>query len=441
MNQLQNNDQSKGEILVVDDNINNLNLLSDILNVEGYKVRRAINGQMALMRVKKSPIDLILLDINMPEINGYELCEQLKSNPESRNIPVIFLSALNDTLDKVKAFSVGGVDYITKPFQVEEILVRVKNHLTIQHLQTSLNEQNTQLQHLVLREKEKTQQLEMIMRELTKTQSQLIQFEKMSALGKLVAGIAHEINNPITFIHGNIQYLETHLAEIFPLIKLYQQFFADIPPKIQQYQSSLDLEFITQDLPKIINSMNIGTQRVNTVVQGLRNFARLDESSIKSVDIHEGIENTLMFLQHQLTAGASFPEIKLVKNYAQLPNIYCYVSELNQVFMNILNNAIAALRKVENHPEPIITIKTAYRENGMVLISIADNGVGMEEEVRSRIFDPFFTTQPVGAGTGLGLSICYSIIVETHRGKLTCISSPQQGTEFAIEIPSDLVDS
>jgi len=429
--------QVKAQILVVDDMIDNVKLLSDILSSEGYKVRKALSGEMALMGAKASPVDIILLDINMPEMNGYEVCQQLKSDVKTRDIPVIFLSALSEALDKVQAFKVGGIDYICKPFQIEEVLARVENHLTIKNLQKNLTEKNTQLNNLVLVEQENRQKLELTLKELQQTQVQLVQAEKMSSLVRLVAGISHELNNPLNFICGNLNYLESYITDLYQLIKLYQNIPPELSREIQQYQNSIDFEFMMEDLTKILASMKLGTERINSVVKGLRSFSRLDESLIKSVDIHEGIECTLSFLQHQIEGEQKYRAIQVVKNYAQLPAVSCYVAELNQVFMNILSNAIAALRQ-EQHQEPIITINTTVKEDEMVEIVITDNGIGMTEDLRSHIFDPFFTTQPVGNGLGLGLAISYSIIVEKHGGQLTCVSSPQNGTSFIIEIPIDL---
>ena len=283
------------------------------------------------------------------------------------------------------------------------------------------------------------QKLQKALKELQSTQSQLIQTEKMSSLGQMVAGIAHEINNPINFIHGNIIYATEYVKDLLYVISIYQQEYKKSDSIIEEKTSEIDLEFILDDLPKIINSIKVGTSRIRNIILGLRNFSRLDESAIKSVDIHEGIENTLMILQHRFKAKYSRPEIKIIKVYGQLPKITCYPSQLNQVFLNIFGNAIDALEESQNNDNkienPTIGIDTEIVDSNTVRIRITDNGVGIEQKIQQKIFDPFFTTKPVGSGTGLGLSICYQIIVEKHKGQLICNSTVGEGTEFAIEIP------
>jgi two-component system NtrC family sensor kinase len=290
---------------------------------------------------------------------------------------------------------------------------------------------------------------------LKKTQIQLVQNEKMSSLGNMVAGIAHEINNPINFIHGNLIYTAEYTQDLLNLIRLYQQYFPTSPPEIIKELESLDLDFITSDLTKVLKSMQVGTERIREIVIGLRNFSRLDEAELKQVDIHQGIESTLMILEHQLHATDKYPEIQVIKQYAELPRIACYPGHLNQVLMNILTNAIYALQErykfsamscdLANSTEncifkisdyPIISISTQVLDGKWVAINISDNGLGMTEEVKSKIFDPFFTTKPVGTGTGLGLAISYQIVVNKHRGQIICNSAPGQGTEFLIKIPT-----
>ncbi|WP_265271618.1 ATP-binding sensor histidine kinase [Nostoc sp. KVJ3] len=282
---------------------------------------------------------------------------------------------------------------------------------------------------------EKATQLESTLEKLYSTQAQLIQSEKMSGLGQLVAGIAHEINNPINFIYGNLQPASEYVASLIELNNLYQELYPQPLPEIAEKIADIELEFISDDLQKLLSSMRVGADRIRQIVLSLRNFSRLDESEIKSVDIHSGINSTLFILQHRLQGNSKHPEIAIIQKYGQLPLVNCYASALNQVFMNIINNAIDALESSDENFQPNIIIQTEFTESKKVIIRIADNGIGMSKSVQNKIFNPFFTTKPVGSGTGLGLSTSYSIVVEKHGGQLSCTSAPGEGTEFIIEIP------
>lgn len=285
----------------------------------------------------------------------------------------------------------------------------------------------------------KAAQLEQTLHKLQDTQAKLIHSEKMSSLGQLVAGIAHEINNPVNFIYGNLSHAHEYTTQILEVLKLYQSYYPQPDPVIEEALESIDFEFVAEDLPKIMSSMQIGTNRIRSIVLSLRNFSRLDEAENKSVDLHEGIENTLLIIQHRMKPHGHFPGIEVIKDYGNLPKINCYAGQMNQVFMNVIVNAIDVLtEEVENNPKflPVIRISTKVSiSNTHLLVSIADNGPGMTRDVKQRIFDPFFTTKPVGKGTGLGLAISYQIVVEKHGGVMECISAPGQGTEFWIEIP------
>lgn len=598
---LQLNDSVKtGEILLVDDTNANLKLVSDFLRESGFKVRGAKSGWKALKILEITSPDLILLDVVMPEMDGFETCRRLKNWNKTKDIPVIFMTAIADASNpehKVQGLALGAVDYISKPIQLAEVLARVRTHLHLRFLTKQLQEQNAhlcaeievrqkteeqlrlleraiaassngilisdphqpgnpviyansgferitgykredilgtncrflqgtdtkqpaldelhraiaegletqvvlrnyrkdgtlfwnefclnpvrdeaghlthfigvqtditehkkreeELQQAKAREKEKAQALEQTLGELKRTQTQLIQTEKMSSLGRMVAGIAHEINNPVSFIYGNLTPAKEYFQGLTQLIELYQQAYPKPTPEIQHLIEEIDLEFLLEDWSKLINSMQVGAERIEQTVLSLKSFSRLDESELKPVDLNENIDNTLLVLQHRLRAEGNRPEIKVMKDYGQLPRVYCYASQLNQVFMNLINNAIDAL---ESQPQPrVITISTALGQNSKLkvqneqgqtpnpqipspnpqyaIIQIADNGIGMCEEVCQQIFDPFFTTKSVGSGTGLGLAISHQIIVEKHKGQIRCISLPGQGTKLIVEIPINL---
>ena len=296
---------------------------------------------------------------------------------------------------------------------------------------------------LLAQTRRQAEQIAQSLKDLQQTQAQLIQTEKMSGLGQLVAGIAHEINNPVNFIYGNLNHASEYTASLLSLLELYQQQYPDYSPEIDKLSEDIDLEFLLEDLPKLLLSMKVGADRIRQIVLSLRNFSRLDESQMKAVDIHEGIDSTLLILQHRLKSNADSSNIVLVKEYGILPRVECYAGQLNQVFMNVIGNAIDALEshklRAGQSVAPQIKISTAVGQlNGTIpsaLIRISDNGTGISESMRQRIFDPFFTTKAVGKGTGLGLSISYQIVVEKHGGVLKCNSELGKGTEFAIEIP------
>ena len=283
---------------------------------------------------------------------------------------------------------------------------------------------------------QKAQDLENTISELQKAQTRLVQSEKMSGLGQLVAGVAHEINNPVNFIYGNLSHANNYAQDLLEIIKIYRQKYPQPASEIQELAEELDLEFLVEDLPKLLCSMKVGAQRIREIVASLRNFSRMDEAQMKEVDIHEGIDSTLMILEHRIKAKSDRSRIEIIKDYSQLPKIECYPGQLNQVFMNVLANALDALEEgIEDGNSPTINIKTELVGCKQIKISISDNGKGISENIKKRVYDPFFTTKPVGKGTGMGLSISYQIVVEKHCGSLECISTPGEETEFVITIP------
>ncbi|MBD2629161.1 sensor histidine kinase [Trichormus variabilis] len=304
---------------------------------------------------------------------------------------------------------------------------------------TQRKQAEEELRQSELQLKTQTQHLQAALKELQQTQMQLIHSEKMSSLGQLVAGIAHEINNPVNFIYGNINYLEEYVQGLLNLVQTFQNCYPQPVDAVQEVMEKFEFGFVRTDLPLLLNSMRVGSERIRDIVNSLRNFSRLDEAEIKPVDIHEGIDNTLLILQHRLKLKSQKSTIVINKEYGNLPVVECSPGQLNQVFINILSNAIDALEETIIHKPknfiPTITIRTKVIANRWVFIHIADNGLGMAEDTKLRVFDPFFTTKPVGQGTGLGLSISYQIVVERHTGKLNFFSEPGQGTEFQIQLP------
>ncbi|HLO48074.1 MAG TPA: response regulator [Kamptonema sp.] len=430
--------EKKDIVLIVDDNSNNLGVLYTLLDDASFEVWVAQDGESAIEKVGYALPDLILLDIMMPGIDGFETCDRLKANPLTADIPVIFMSALSEVVDKVKGLSLGAVDYITKPFQQEEVLARVKLHLKLYYLTKKIEKQNQELEHRV---KERTAELSHALHDLKQAQVQLVQTEKMSSLGELVAGVAHEINNPVSFIFGNLNHASEYLKNLIDHLEVYQKNYPNPVPQISAHAEEIELDYLLEDLPNMIASMKVGAERISNISVSLRNFSRMDTSSKVAVNIHEGLDSTLLILRHRLKASGDRPEIHVIKEYGNLPPVECYPGQLNQVFMNLIANAIDALEdKIVNSQSPKsasykIIISTEVVKDNSVKIHIADNGTGIEETVASKLFEAFFTTKPAGKGTGLGLSISYQIVVEKHGGQLTCTSALGQGTKFTVEIP------
>ncbi|KAF3887932.1 MULTISPECIES: hybrid sensor histidine kinase/response regulator [Nostocales] len=413
-------------ILVVDDSPTNTAFLLGILQQFCFKVVIANSGESALEQLVNISPSLILLDVVLPKMNGFELCCRLKASEATRDIPIIFMTSLSKVEDKVRGLNLGAVDYITKPLQKEEVLARVNVHIKLKHLHKQLEE--------------KTKQLTLTLQQLQESQLQLIQKEKMTTLGQLIAGVAHEINNPIGSISANTIYASTYVRELVQHIRLYQQKVTDT--EIQKHAQEIDLEYIVEDLPNILTSIQGCTSRIKDISESLRNFSRNDTEVMVPFNIHDGLESTLLILKHRLQAYSKYPKIDVIKNYGDLPTIDCLPGQLNQVFMNLLANAIDALREpTQEHDlpdleNPRIWIQTSLSDDRLkVVVRIRDNGVGISPEIQQKLFEYAFTTKPVGKGTGLGLAIAHQIVVERHGGSIEVNSTIGQGSEFVIKLP------
>ncbi|MBD2329847.1 hybrid sensor histidine kinase/response regulator [Alkalinema sp. FACHB-956] len=423
---------NESRILVVDDTPANLEIASEVLNNAGYTVATVLDSNRAFKRLQTYLPDLILLDVQMPGLNGFEMCQQLKANPATAAIPIIFMTALADTDSKVYGLSLGAVDYITKPFQAAELLARVNTHLQLHQL----------TKHLEERVQERTAELEAALHQLAHSQLNLIQHEKMASLGGLVAGVAHEVNNPVGFLRGSIDNGKHYINELLTHLSLYQKHYPNPVSEIQGHAENIDLEFVSEDLPKLLDSMERATDRIASISTSLRTFSRADTEYKVRANLHDGIDSTLLILKYRLQATEYRPAIQVTQNYGEIPEIECFPGQLNQVFMNILANAIdmfdemadkATFNDFKINPQEI-TIQTTMQEPSTIEIRIQDNGKGMDEEIQSRIFDHLFTTKGVGKGTGLGLAIARQIIEEKHGGHLSLESTLGKGSTFIIQL-------
>lgn len=462
------------QILVVDDAPESLRLLAGILREQGYQVRAAPNGELALLVAQKRLPNLILLDINMPEMDGYEVCRQLKANPRTSQIPVIFLSAWSDVFDKVKAFSVGGIDYITKPFQIEEVLARIKTHLTLCALQNTL--------------KQKNEDLSQALHQLQMTQHQLIQSEKIAALGQFVANVAHEINTPLGAIRSSAevvyrstqnlepltQVLQTMAPEQWQLVLLLLQHSAQAMPDLTKLSSRekrqqkrllmqqledraipraailadtlvdigiyknfepflsllsqpehhpiLEAVYQLVSLQKSAQTILTATDQAERIVLALKRYVHQDASGKKTVtDLIEGIETALALHHNQLR------NVEVVRDYRDTPAILAFPDELTQIWSNLISNAVYAMSY-----QGSLTISVSQAPD-YVQVDITDTGKGIVNELQTKIFEPLFTTKPKGEGSGLGLSIVKKI-VDRHTGQINVASSPSQ-TTFSVFLP------
>ncbi len=387
--------------------------------------------QQSLIKFRKSIIDNIL------KSGEGEIINDITSNPKLRvcdclvnSIIYVPLKTKEKIIGAIAVGSESGINYRTEHLKILTLLASQAATAIEKALlyQRSCDEAEAA--------QEQAQKLEQALKQLQQAQAQLVQSEKMSSLGKMVAGIAHEINNPVNFIHGNLNYLNQYIQDLLYLLSLYQKNYSKPVAEIEKTIEEIELDFLLADLPQLLSSMKIGTDRIKEIVVSLRNFSHLDQAEKKSVDLHEGINNTLLILNHRLKATKNQNAIQTIKEYGDLPNIECYAGQLNQVFMNILSNAIEAMIEFNQPPKTAtIRISTQVVDSDWVTVCIADNGPGIPEEILHKIYDPFFTTKPIGKGTGLGMAISHQIIVEKHGGLLKCVSKPGEGTEFLIQIP------
>lgn len=417
------------KILFVDDEIDLERLLKQRLkkNIRDnqFELLFASNGKEALEILKSDrSVAMVATDINMPEMDGITLLAKIAEIDPT--IKTIVMSAYSDWQNIRNAMHCGAFDFITKPIDFEDLVITIFRTL------------------------EQVQQVRENLNKLQQAQLLLIQSEKMSTLGQLVAGVAHEINNPIGFLSGNIEQATEAINDLIHHLQLYQEKYPDPGSDIEQNAENIDLEYLLSDLPDMLSSMKMGAERIRNISNSLRTFYRGDTGDKVLANIHEGIDSTLTILQHRLKANNERPAIQTLKDYGDIPLLKCYQGKLNQVFMNLLVNAIDSLEESNqgksfneiNAAPNIIAIKTELsQDEPSVVIKIKDNGKGMSDEIKSKIFEHFFTTKSIGKGTGLGLSISRQIVEEAHGGSLTCTSTEGEGSEFAIALPIELNNS
>lgn len=421
-------------ILVVDDKPNNLHLLSEILNSEGYKARKVLDGAHALDAAQLDPPDLILLDIMMPGMDGYEVCQRLKADSRTQHIPIIFLSALDDIGDKIRAFSTGGVDYITKPFRKEEVLARVKTHLQIQSLTKTLQDKNQHLVEEIEHRKTVESALKKALDELKAAQEQMIAREKLAALGTLTAGIAHELRNPLNFVNN---YAESSVELTDELLE-----------ELEAISESLGGDHLTlmkellADLRENAVAIHQHGQRAERIISSMMQHARMENSSLQLSDLNGLLDEAIDLAYHSRRVQSAGFTVVFNKLFdTSIGQIQLLPNELSRALINLMDNALYAIQRKQQEMgqefTPTLSV-TTRNLNEQVEIRIRDNGIGIPANYRNKIFEPFFTTKPTGEGTGLGLSITYEIIVKQHQGSLQLESEPGVYTEFIITLPVNL---
>ncbi len=425
---------AKAVILVVDDQPMNLALIKNVLHKD-YCVITAESGQQAMALARGTPRpDLVLLDIMMPDMDGYEVLARLRKDPLSRDIPVVFVTAMTEEEDESQGLGLGAIDYLTKPLRMPILLARVRNHLELKHVRDLLRTRNESLEAAVLK---RTRNLHVALEEqkelnnrLEEAQNHLLQSDKLASLGQMAAGVAHEINNPIGFVNSNMGSLNGHVKDLMAILRASESasLQAAGTPEYANYlrlKREKDFDYLCDDLFSIIKESKEGLERVRQIVMDLKAFSRTGDVTLEWADLHACLESTLNIIANEIKYKCS-----VIKQFdPALPNVHCIPSQLNQVFMNLLVNAA---QSIEGKGE--IVISTAREGDDRVILRIRDTGKGIPEENLKRIFDPFFTTKPVGQGTGLGLSITWGII-KRHGGTISVESSLGQGTCFTISLP------
>ncbi|NJK67412.1 MAG: response regulator [Microcoleus sp. CSU_2_2] len=408
------------KILTIADAVG-IEAVQELLKSEGHEVVVAPDGKEGLDLARQLSPDLIICEGTLPQIDWLEVCHLIEADRELALVHFILLTT-PEQFDGAAKLEESIDDFVFKPIVRRELLARVCAGLRSHRLRVKL---------------ERSQQ------ELQQSRERMLQAEKMSNLGNLVSGIAHEINNPITFIYSNLTHVQTYAADLIELLRLYQKQLVNPSSDILQKQQDMDVEFVLDDLLKIVSSMRTGSDRIRQIILSVQDFSRNDRSGWQLFDISDGLENTLLLLQYRLPAREGRRDIKVVKEYGNLPQIECYAGQLNQAFLNIINYAIDTLeessqefdRSESVHFKPVIWIRTQVVDAQHISIEIADNGIAMSEAIKAQIFDPFFIAQPEGEGSGLGLAVSYQIVVEQHKGELKCFSEPGKGNEFKLKIP------
>lgn len=412
------------KILVVDDDVTTQLVLEHCLVLEGHQVLLAGDGEAGLALALEHCPQVVICDWMMPILDGLGLCQALKQQQGGSAPFFILVTAREQIDDRVRGLDAGADDLLAKPVEVPELLARVRAGLRVQAMNQTVRDSN--------------QQLSQALKNLKRTQTRLVQSEKMSSLSQVVAGLAHEVNNPVTFIQGNLPHLRDYIEDLIGLVHQYQGELPQPSPTLQAKLAATDLDYLQSDCDRILNSIQSGSDRIRDIVHSLRSFSRLDEAGLKSVNLNEGIEQALRLLGHRFEANGRVG-IQVRRQYANLPLVECCAQDVNQVFFHLIDNAVDALMERCDQDydaiSPLVRIETAATPTG-VTVTIANNGPAIPANLQAQIFDPFFTTKPVGKGRGLGLAIAYQV-AQQHSGSLVCHSEPNGETQFTFTLPAE----